>query len=39
MITIDASILVDALLEEIESAKERQRKIKGSFSFPAIAEF
>ncbi|RLI80347.1 hypothetical protein DRP05_00785 [Archaeoglobales archaeon] len=33
MITIDASILVDALLEEIESAKERQRKSKALLAF------
>lgn len=33
MITIDASILVDSLLEEIESAKERQRKSKALLAF------
>jgi len=33
MITIDASILIDALVEEIESAKERQRKSKALLAF------
>ena len=33
MITIDASILVDALLEEIESAEERHRKSKVLLAF------
>ena len=33
MITIDASILVDALLDEIESAKKKQRKSKALLAF------
>ena len=39
MITIDASILVDALLEEIESAKERQRKSKAFLAFLLSQDF
>ncbi len=33
MITIDASIFVDTLLDEIKSAKERQRKSKALLAF------
>lgn len=33
MITLDASVLVDVLLEEIESAKERQKKSKALLTF------